>query len=198
MGPTSACTTGRSGAKVAWGRGSQVPRKMMMIVRREKIVRRYVHLVQATTTKVNALQDGRMSQCVHATHIAGRKPARRLLSPFAPNTLLSLIEAEMHAASGKRRSFRPSSTHSTNRNHPCTVSRPSRRPCDLVVRGICCLRPGIPGLSENITVRSISVLLEHAQVYHFHAEGTDLVFTASADWMDRNLNRRGGGHPIAI
>lgn len=62
---------------------------------------------------------------------------------------------------------------------------------ELIVRGICCLRPNVKGLSENITVRSIvGRFLEHSRIFYFHDNGKDNYFISSADWMERNLNKR--------
>ena len=62
---------------------------------------------------------------------------------------------------------------------------------DLIVRGICCLKVGIPGISDNITVRSIvGNFLEHSRIFYFYSDGREEVFMGSADWMPRNLDKR--------
>ena len=62
---------------------------------------------------------------------------------------------------------------------------------DLVVRGVCCLRPGIPGVSDNIAVHSIvGRFLEHSRIYYFHHGGRETILAGSADIMPRNLNQR--------
>jgi len=62
---------------------------------------------------------------------------------------------------------------------------------DLIVRGICCLRPGVPGVSDNIRVRSIlDRFLEHSRIYYFHNGGYPEIYSGSADWMPRNFKKR--------
>lgn len=62
---------------------------------------------------------------------------------------------------------------------------------ELIIRGICCLKVGIPGVSENISVRSIvGNFLEHARIFYFHNDGQEELYMGSADWMPRNLDKR--------
>ena len=62
---------------------------------------------------------------------------------------------------------------------------------DLIVRGVCALRPGVPGLSENIRVRSVvGRFLEHSRIFYFYADGSEKTYLSSADWMERNVFRR--------
>ena len=62
---------------------------------------------------------------------------------------------------------------------------------ELIVRGICCLKVGIPGVSENITVRSIvGNFLEHSRIFYFLNNGMEEIYMGSADWMPRNLDKR--------
>ena len=62
---------------------------------------------------------------------------------------------------------------------------------DLIVRGVCALKPGIPDVSENIRVRSVvGRFLEHSRAFYFHNGGAEDLYLSSADWMDRNFFRR--------
>ena len=62
---------------------------------------------------------------------------------------------------------------------------------ELIVRGVCALRPGVKGLSENIRVISVvGRFLEHSRIWYFHDDGAQTLYLSSADWMDRNLFRR--------
>ena len=90
------------------------------------------------------------------------------------------IIAKMNALRGRRQSSRR-----------FTTPRRAGVKIDLLVRGICCLRPGVNGVSENITVRSIvDRFLEHSRIFYFENGGQPELFLGSADWMPRNFFRR--------
>jgi polyphosphate kinase len=118
-----------------------------------------------------------------------------LVSPVTMRRdLLSRIERETeHARAGRPAGIRAKLNALTDLDIVRALYRASQANVgvDLVVRGMCVLRPGIPGLSERITVRSIvGRFLEHSRVYVFENGGEREVFLSSADWMGRSIDRR--------
>ncbi len=201
-----------AGAKVGYGVvGYKTHAKMLMVVRREgRRMRRYIHLgtgnyhhktTQAYTDIGLMTCDRELGEDVHRLffQLTGLGRVRRLKrivqSPF--DLFKVIVDAIDREAASARRG-RPariiarmnSLTEPTVIRKLYEASRAGVR-VDLVVRGICCLRPGVPGVSDNIRVRSIvGRFLEHSRVFFFEAEGEKQTWCASADWMQRNLHRR--------
>jgi polyphosphate kinase len=201
-----------SGAHVVYGVvGHKTHAKMVLIVRREgKQLRRYVHLgtgnYHARTARIYTdygllTCDQQITEDVHKIFqqltALGRpgKLKRLLQSPFTLHkTLLDHIERERNQAlAGKPARIIAKMNALTEAQIIRALYSASRAgvKIDLIIRGVCGLRPGVKGVSENIQVRSIvGRFLEHTRVYYFQAGGEDLIFLSSADWMERNFFRR--------
>ncbi len=201
-----------AGAHVMYGVfGFKTHAKLVMVVRREeKGLRRYCHLgtgnYHAKTARLYTdyglmTADESIGEDVHEiflqlTGLTRVPRLRKLLhAPFSLHqTLLANIEREaVHAGAGKPARIIAKLNALTEPTIIQALYRASRAgvKIDLIVRGLCCLRPGVPGVSDRITVRSIiGRFLEHSRVYYFENAGAREIYCGSADWMDRNLFRR--------
>ncbi|HXH72175.1 MAG TPA: polyphosphate kinase 1 [Mariprofundaceae bacterium] len=201
-----------AGAKVVYGVvGYKTHGKMMLIVRREgKQMRRYVHLGTGNYHNITSRiytdfgllsADPALGEDVHQMfqQLTGMGKATKLKamlqSPFTLHAgLIERIdrEAKIAASGGKGRIIAKMNGLEEPEviRHLYRASQQGVK-IDLMVRGTCCLRPGIPGISENIRVRSLlGRFLEHSRVFYFENGGEPDLFCASADWMSRNLLRR--------
>ena len=201
-----------AGVQVVYGVvGHKTHAKMLLIVRRERRqIRRYVHLgtgnyhqgtAKAYTDFALLTADPEFGEDVQALFMQlsglGRAAdTRRLVhSPFdLHDFLLERIEREIaHAANDRPAGIDAKMNSLTEPGIIQALYRASRAgvPVRLVIRGTCCLRPGVEGLSDNIQVRSIlGRFLEHSRVYRFVNGGESEVWGSSADWMERNLFQR--------
>lgn len=203
----------RAGVQVVYGVvGRKTHAKMLMIVRRERrTLRKYVHLGtgnyhSGTATLYTDLglltADPAITEDVHLLfkqlsglgRLYGLK--RLMHSPFTLHQeLISKIRREeLNARAGLPAGIDVKLNALTESKIIRALYSASRAgvPIRLLVRGMCCLRPGVPGVSDHILVRSIiGRFLEHARVYRFvNAGGTPEVWCSSADWMERNLVQR--------
>ena len=201
-----------AGAVVVYGIvGYKTHAKLMLIVRREDgKMRRYVHLGTGNYHAANAKvytdyglfsADPDISEDVHKIfqELTGMgKPAnlKKLLhAPFTlHDKLMSFIDDEIaHAKAGKRAHIIVKVNALTERRLIDKLYDASQAgvKIELILRSMCCLRPQVKGLSENITVRSIvGRFLEHTRIYYFYNDGDERLYCGSADWMDRNLFHR--------
>lgn len=201
-----------AGVKVVYGVvGYKTHAKMLLVVRREGArLRRYVHLATGNYnlhtsrcyTDFGLLtSDPSIGHDVQALFLllTGRLRPLTLKSLWeSPHglhaQLLALIEGEAAVARGGGVGHIMARVNAlTEPQLIMALYRASQAgvKIDLLVRGMCCLRPGVPGLSTKITVRSVvDRFLEHSRVYYFRAGGADVVRCASADWMPRNLFKR--------
>jgi polyphosphate kinase len=200
------------GAHVVYGVvGFKTHAKMLLVVRRESgRLKRYVHLSTGNyhprTAKLYTdfgllTCDEEIGEDVSNVfkQLTGLGRARNLnrllLAPFTlHDELLTAIRREAgHASSGKRGHIIAKMNSLVERGLIEALYAASRAgvKIDLIVRGMCTLRPGVPGLSENIRVTSIiGRFLEHSRIFYFLDDGGDQVMISSADWMERNMFRR--------
>ena len=200
-----------AGAHVVYGVvGYKTHSKMMLIVRREEgQLHRYVHLGTGNyhTGTARAYSDLGLMTCSEAIcddvhrifrQLTGLGETPRLNLLFhSPFTLNDEILARINEQAENARQGRPARIRAKMNalSDPGVIralylASIAGVPIELLVRGVCCLRPGVPGVSDTIRVRSIiGRFLEHSRVFSFGPAG-EVTYAASADWMQRNLFRR--------
>lgn len=201
-----------AGAVVVYGIvGYKTHAKMILVVRREQDrIKRYVHLgtgnYHATNAKIYTdygllTSDDEICEDVHKVfqELTGMGKMAKLKKLFhAPFTLhsqlIELIQQEIeNSKAGKKAQIIIKVNALTEPQLINALYKASQAgvQIDLIIRSICCLRPQVKGLSENIRVRSIvGRYLEHTRVYYFYNDGDVKLYCASADWMGRNLFSR--------
>ncbi|GAM31631.1 polyphosphate kinase [Acinetobacter calcoaceticus] len=201
-----------AGAVVVYGIvGYKTHAKMIMVVRREnnKLVR-YVHLGTGNYHAMNAriytdyglmTTDKDLCEDVHRifqelTGMGKMAKLKKLLhAPFTLHAqLINFIDEEIANAKAGRKAqiiVKVNALTEVQLINKLYEASQAGVQIDLIIRSICCLRPGLPNLSENIRVRSIvGRFLEHTRVYYFSNNGDARIYCSSADWMDRNLFNR--------
>jgi polyphosphate kinase len=204
----------QAGAQVVYGVvGLKNHAKVALIARREDgEIRRYAHVgtgnYNAATARAYtdlglltadpAIADdlGDLFNQLTGTSAAPGASLRRLL--VAPEHLRAELLAKIAREAAHARAGRPGRIRAklNGLDDPEVVralyaASSAGAEIDLVVRGLCTLKPGVPGLSERVRVSSlVGRFLEHARIYHFANDGADEYFIASADWRSRNLRRR--------
>ena len=202
----------KEGVHVVYGLlGLKTHCKLLMVVRRESgAIRRYIHLATGNYNVVTAhlYTDIGMLTCdeeigADATDLfnfltgySAKKDYRKLL--VSPVNLRDRFEAlitreiELHAKAGKGHLiFKMNALVDPQVIRLLYTASQAGVKVDLLVRGICCLRPGIPGVSDNIQVISVvGRFLEHSRIYYFHNDGKEEIYLGSADLMPRNIDRR--------
>ena len=202
----------RSGVNVMYGLlGFKTHAKVLMVIRKERTgLRRYVHLATGNynqqtarvyedlslfTAREDVGEDATAFFNMLTGYSAPLRWNRLIVSPLGLHeAVLGLIAREAeHARNGRPAQIVAKMNSLVDADVIAGLYAASQAgvEIDLLVRGICCLRPGITGVSERIRVHAvIDRFLEHARIFHFKNGGQDEVFCSSADWMPRNFRRR--------